>query len=137
MQRGKNPKRRIAKAGFFTRTELAEFARRANYEGSAHHKLHPADYGFSPPVSPRAAKSVCDDVRVIRRGEAKRLLQAGFAKGLVSVCDPQAMPKYVWALDDDGEAYEAKLGRNSYHGYRLKDDERDMRDWIEDEWGRR
>ena len=136
--RGNNPKRRIAKPGHFTTAELVGFAGRARYEGSAHHKLHPADYGFHPPTSPRPSKSVCDDIRVIRLAEARELLRAGFAKGMVSISRPQDMPKYVWALDADGEPFEAKLGRDGrYHGYRLNLDERAMRDWVVDEWERR
>ena len=136
--RGNNPKRRIAKRGHFTPAELAHFSGRARYEGSAHHKLHPADYGFHPPVNPRPAKSVCDDVRVIRLDEATELLRSGFAKGMVSTCSPQDMPKFVWAVDDRGEAFEAKLSRDGrYHGYRLTLDESSMRAWVQEEWERR
>ena len=33
------------------------------------------------------------------------------------------LPKYVWAVDSNGLAYEAKPGRNSsnYHGYELEE----------------
>ena len=47
-------------------------------------------------------------------------------------------PKYVWAVDRDGEVYEAKLGgddRRGYHGYALSaDGERDLRRWVIEEW---
>ena len=52
-------------------------------------------------------------------------------------------PKYVWAVDEHGEVYEAKTKPEraergaDYHGYRVGDDERDMRRYILDEWGRR
>lgn len=72
--RGNNPKRRIAPVGYFTRVELRGLASRANYEGSALHKLKAADYGFDPPANPRATKSVCDDLRVIKLVEAAALL---------------------------------------------------------------
>lgn len=49
--RGNNPKRRIAKQGHFMPAQLAHFSGRARCEGSAHHKLHPADFGFLPPVN--------------------------------------------------------------------------------------
>ena len=62
-------------------------------------------------------------------------MRAAFNRGLVSACDPAALPKYAWAVDSDGEAYEAKLGRDGkYHGYRLGLDDRDMRDWVVEEW---
>ena len=44
--------------------------------------------------------------------------------------------EYAWALDNQGEVYEAKLGDDmrSYHGYRLREDERAMREWVVKEW---
>ena len=40
----------------------------------------------------------------------------------------QAGDGYIWAVDDMGEVYEAKLdGTQGYHGYRLSADERTMR----------
>lgn len=52
------------------------------------------------------------------------------------------LPKYVWAVDEDREVYEAKLGtngtRDTYHGYRLrKEDENDMRERVILEWQQR
>ena len=135
--RGNNPKRRIVPPGYFTQAELDGFAVRARYEGSALHKLKPADYGFHPPTNPRASKSVCDDIRVIKHGEARDLLRVAFTRGMVSACEPPAMPKYAWAVDADREAYEAKLGREGYHGYRLGKDDREMRDWVIEEWNAR
>ena len=135
--RGNNPKRRIVLPGHFTAAELAEFAARARYEGSALHKLRPADYDFDPPANPRPSKSVCDDLRVIKLREARALLDAAFTHGMISACDPKALPKYAWAVDEEGEAYEAKLGRNGYHGYRLGEDDSVMRDWVIDEWRER
>ncbi len=135
--RGNNPKRRIVLPGHFTAAELADFAVRARYEGSALHKLKPADYDFDPPTNPRPSKSVCDDLRVVRAAEARALLRTAFAHGLISACDPRELPKYAWAVDGHGEAYEAKLGRNGYHGYRLGLDDKVMRDWVIDEWSKR
>ena len=46
-------------------------------------------------------------------------------------------PKYVWAVDSDGEAYEAKLskGTNDYYGYRLEDTrDKRMRKLVIEEW---
>lgn len=135
--RGNNPKRRIVPVGYFTPAELDGFAARARYEGSALHKLKPADYGFHPPTNPRPSKSVCDDLRIIKQPEAHDLLRSAFARGMVSACEPTSLPKYAWAVDGSREAYEAKLGRGGYHGYRLGKDDRDMRDWVIEEWNAR
>ena len=45
-------------------------------------------------------------------------------------------PKYVWAVDHEGRAYEAKLerGSRSYHGYELGDDDDAMRQLVIQEW---
>lgn len=136
-----NPKRRIAKPDHFGQADLAHFDEHAVYEGMAHHKLHPSDYGFDPPVSPRPWKSVCDDLRAIGRSEACRLFKKGLRRGMVSPYLIDGLPKYVWTVDADRQVYEAKLGtdgtRWSYHGYRLRSDEEDMRRWVIDEWRRR
>lgn len=135
---GKSPKRRIAKADHFTEEQLKNFAGTGRYRGSAHHKRRPADYGFEPPVNPRPSKSLCDDKRVIRLEEATQLFKDGIARGMVSMEQQKGLPKYVWAQDEQCDAYEAKLGDDgrSYHGYRLGEDDR-MREWVIDEWKRR
>lgn len=138
---GNNPKRRIAKFGFLSPRELDELASAARYQGSPHHKTRPADYGFEPPVAPRPSKSVCDGKRVIQSDEAQELLCAGIRLGMVSSHRSYRQgewPKYVWAVDESGEAYEAKLGHDQrrYHGYRLAEDDR-MREWVLAEWSKR
>ena len=47
-------------------------------------------------------------------------------------------PKYVWAVDDAGEVYEAKLGHDQtrYHGYRLGKDDA-MQGRVVSEWSKR
>lgn len=84
----------------------------ARYIGSAHHKSKPADYCFNPPANPRPGKSLCDGLRVIRKIEATRLFRSGIRSEMVSsyVDGNNGLPKYVWAVDKDGEAYEAKMG---------------------------
>ena len=136
---GNNPKRRIAKPGFYTVAELEELAAGVRYVGSAHHKLHPSDYGFDPPVAPRASKSVCDDKRPLQHREALALLQAGIRLGMVNRRLEGEWPKYIWAVDDTGEVYEAKLGHDGtrYHGYRLREDDDAMRRWVLNEWYKR
>ena len=48
-------------------------------------------------------------------------------------------PKYVWAVDQDNEVYEAVVGRDgSYHGYALNAGrERDLCRWVITEWNAR
>lgn len=45
-------------------------------------------------------------------------------------------PKYVWGVDKTGEPYEAVLGADGYHGYRLEDDD-NMRNVVLKEWSTR
>ena len=136
--RGNNPKRRIANRDHYTAEDLEGFAT-AQYSGAGHHKTKPADYGFDPPVAPRPSKSVCDDKRVVNLDEAVRLFRSGVGRGMVSTHRVGGLPKYAWAMDEHGEVYEAKLGGDmrSYHGYRLAEDERAMREWVVEEWNKR
>ncbi len=135
-------KRRPARPGFYTESELDALADAARYGGSAHHKTKPADYGLNPPVNPRPTKSLCDDVRVVLIEEANQLLRDAFSLGMVSpITDPldgSKLPKYAWAVDYEGEVFEAKLGEDGrrYHGYRLGHDDK-VRKWILREWRRR
>lgn len=136
---GNNPKRRIAKRGLYTAGELERFAVASVYAGSPHHKLRPADFDFDPPVAPRPSKSVCDAKRPVLRDEATKLLQAGIRRGMMSAHRGGGRPKHVWAVDDAGEVYEAKLGHDGerYHGYRLAEDDEAMRRWVLAEWSKR
>ena len=60
---------------------------------------------------------------------------------VVSPYAKNGFPKYVWAVDQDNEVYEAKLGgddRRSYHGYALNAGrERDLCRWVIREWNAR
>ena len=136
--RGNNPKRLIAKRDHYTPEGLEGFAA-VPYCGMGHHKTKPADYGFDPPVAPRPSKSVCDDKRVVNLDEAVRLFRSGVGRGMVSTHRVGGLPKYAWAMDEHGDVYEAKLGGDmrSYHGYRLAEDERAMREWVKEEWNKR
>ena len=80
-------------------------------------------YGNMVTVVAHRRDGPCDDSRVIRLQEARAFLDAAFARGMINACDPRALPKYAWAVDEEGEACEAKLGRDGYHGYRLGEDE--------------
>lgn len=104
------------------------------YIGTGHHKKYPADYCFSPPVAPRPSKSVYDDMRIVKRREAARLFRSGIARGMLSSFAIDRFPKYVWAVDEHGEVYEAKLDSQGYHGYRLGKGERAMRRLVLKEW---
>lgn len=136
-RQGNNPKRRVASAGAIN-PEIRGNLFRARYVGSAHHKSNPADYGFIPPVNPRRGKSLCDDIRVITRQEAIDLFSFGIHLAMISNYQVNGLPKFVWAVDGYGEAYEAKLGDDgfSYHGYGLDRDD-PFRENIIAEWRRR
>ncbi len=57
--------------------------------------------------------------------------------GMTSPFPQGSVPKYVWAVDEHGEPYEAKTkpGQETvYHGYRLRDDDREMRRTVLKEW---
>lgn len=138
-RQGNNPKRRIADEGSFTEEELKELIRSVRYEGSSLHKKNHADYDLDPRVNPRSHKSLCDGKRPVPLREATKLFKSGLKSGMVSEFGDGESPKYVWAVDEEGEAYEAKLGGDgqSYHGYRLGDDDKMMRRYVIDEWKKR
>ena len=136
-RQGNDPKRRIAAE---VSPEILVSLSKARYVGSAIHKSKPANYGFNPPVSPRHHKSVCDDIRVIMKEEAIELFHGGIARGMVSTYLINGLPKYVWAVGSDGEAYEAKLSKGTinYYGYRLEDTrDKRMRMLVIEEWSSR
>jgi hypothetical protein len=81
---------------------------------------------------------VCDDLRPLLRQEASELFRVGIMHGMVSALLEGDLPKYVWAVDAADEVYEAKIGSGTeYHGYRLDDDEKAMREYVRLEWKRR
>jgi len=133
---GNNPKRRIAALDAFPPEFFEWLATAAHYGGSANHKLRPGNYGFHPAQNPRPSKSLCDRARTILQQEAATMLARGISSQMVSSFCKGGFPKYVWAVDADGEAYEAKIGEDgaSYHGYRLGEDERAFRKRVIDEW---
>ena len=136
-RRVNRPNRRIAPQGTISDETRANLDK-ARYVGSPQHKSRPADYGFNPPVSPRWDKSLCDDMHTVTQKEAVKLFRTGISLEMVSQPLPGGLPKFVWAVDDDGEAYEAMLGgdSHSYHGYRLNWDAAN-RDAVITEWNRR
>jgi len=134
---GNNPKRRIAAADQLDTAGRDALTAKLTYLGSALHKTKPGDYGFQPPVSPRPWKSICDGVRVVLLAEAQDLFRRGIRLGMVGELQG-GIPKYVWSVDEAGEAYEAKIspGTLGYKGYRLEEED-DMRGVVLNEWARR
>jgi hypothetical protein len=132
------PKRRIAEFGKVDPALREKLVDKLAYVGSALHKSKPGDYGFHPPVNPRPWKSICDGGRVILSEEARSLFRQGIMLGMFSECPPNSIPKYVWAVDAHGEAYEAKIspGGFRYKGYRLEEEDA-MRAIVLQEWSRR
>jgi hypothetical protein len=136
-RQGNRPDRRIAAAGFADCATKEELLERLRYVGSSNHKLHPGNYGFAPPQNPRPSKSACDEIRAILLEEAAELFRSGIRLGMFSEFTAGGVPKYVWAVDDAGEAYEAKTRperETDYHGYRLGEDDRPMREYLRKEW---
>ena len=136
-RQGNNPKRRLAPRDELDAKDLRRLAREVRYVGSAHHKSKPADYCLTPPTSPHPSKSLCDERRIVKKKEARTLFCQGLLRGMVSRYAENGLPKYVWAVDQDGEVYEAKVGGDgrSYHGYALHPDgERDPCRWVTAEW---
>ena len=136
-RQGNNPKRRLIPRDRIERRVLDRLLAQAEYTGSALHKRTAADYGFHPPANPRPNKSLCDGTgRVVRLGEARALFREGVERGMIGSLGGDGLPKYVWAVDAEGRAYEAKLeqGRATYHGYELGEDDDGMRRMIVEEW---
>jgi hypothetical protein len=139
-RQGTSPGRRILPANTLSDEELRRIAQATSYSATPYHKLHPGDYGFDPPVSPRPSESPCDDKRIVLRSEAAALLAQGIRKGMISRPRPGGLPKYVWAVDENGDVYEAKTKpeqKTHYHGYRLGEDEQAMQAYVLSEWNKR
>lgn len=138
-RQGNRPDRRILPPDATSEAIRAAFKARLRYVGSGNHKLRPGDYGFVPSPNPRPSKSPCDELRPVLLAEAVALFERGIALGMVSRFEAGGVPKYVWSVDDSGEAWEAKAkpGEAQYHGYRIGDDDRAMRRTVLDEWTRR
>ena len=137
---GNRPDRRIWDEAATTMEQREALCRKIRYVGSANHKLRPGDYGFIPSHNPRPSKSPCDALRSVLIKEASELFQNGIMRGMVSRFEPEGIPKYVWAVDADGEVYEAKAKADQetvYHGYRIGEDEQSVREYVLEEWKKR
>jgi len=135
---GNNPKRRVAATNVLSQRERTKLAEVVRYKASGHHKRNPGDYGLER-TNPRPTKSLCDNVRVVTLAEATALLKRGVTSGVFSDFRYGMFPKFIWCVDQTGEAYEARTdARNpgEYHGYRLEEDD-DMRSHIVSVWKKR
>lgn len=137
---GNRPDRRIWDDAATTVLQRKALCEKIHYVGSGNHKLRPGDYGFTPSHNPRPSKSPCDALRSVLIKEASELFKKGIMRGMVSRFEPESIPKYVWAVDADGEVYEAKAKTNQeteYHGYRIGEDEQAVREYVLEEWKKR
>jgi hypothetical protein len=136
---GNDPRRRIVEPDRLSSDERRALADKAVYEGIGYHKKFPAAYGLGSATGRRPTKSICDGIRIILGDEAERLLRDGISEGMFSEPMGDGFPTYIWSVDGDGEAYEAKThpnNRSRYHGYRLEEDDA-MREYVLKTWKQR
>lgn len=117
-RRGFNPKRKIAETVCSTRIERLVAC--VTYGGNPEHKRNPGDFGLTPPATPRAHKTLCDQVGIVKKQVALDLLKRGIRAGLVSQQEHNGFPQNIWSVDDDGNPLEAQLEnveKGTYHGY--------------------
>lgn len=129
-----NPKRRIVSAP--DGVALKRLVHNIHYGGNPEHKRNPGDFGLTPPSSPRLDKACCDEVDIISRAEALRLLRKGVRKGLVSVQRNHDFPRNIWSVTDKGCPLEAQLENaetGTYHGYPLPESD-PFRDVVLQRW---
>lgn len=124
-----NPKRRIEDAP--EAEALKSLVDKVQYGGNPEHKRNPGDFGLTPPASPRAHKSLCDDANVVTKNEALSLLKAGIQKGLISVQKGHGglFPQNIWTVKQLGNgeiALESQLENpisGFYHGYPMPEND--------------
>ena len=119
-----NAKRSIAEAP--SAEDLNRWGQTVRYGGNSEHKKNPGDFGLTPPVSPRADKTLCDGAKIFERKLALGLLKEGIRRGLVSSQIRQGYPQNIWAVTDEGIPLEAQLenpGNGTYHGYPMPEND--------------
>lgn len=119
------------------RDHYAALEQKAVYTGNPEHKRNPGDFGLEPPADPRWDKTLCDEVGILRRNVADRLLRTAFHSGLVSAAkgkNTDKWPQYVWAMTDDGHPLEAAYDGSGYHGYPLPDERTPLFKEIKKRW---
>lgn len=115
-----NLKRRLIEPKNVDPQQLQSLVKLIGYGGNPEHKKNPGDFGLHPPTGPRLGKSLCDDVAIVKRSEALRLLKLGLMRKMISDRFENGWPKNIWAVTDDGKPLEAQLENSSsgsYHGY--------------------
>lgn len=121
------------------RAQFKELAEEVQYGGNPEHKRNPGDFGLTPPSDPRAGKSLCDAAGVFKRAEARKLLQEGLRRGLVSDRQKDGWPQNVWAVTPEGIPLEAQLENpvlGTYHGYPMPESD-PLADEVKDAWNER
>lgn len=123
-----------------TKAERVELSKTCSYGGNLEHKRNPGDYNLTPPINPRPGKTLCDGLGQILKVEAERLLAEGFAKGMIREHkNAHGWPKNVWAVSENGQAFEAQLenpAQGVYHGYPMPEND-PLRVTVLEEWRRR
>lgn len=136
---GFNPKRRLVAADAWPAAHRTALIERLAYGGNPEHKTRPNDYGLSPPTNPRPGKTLCDVRAPFPKREAYGLLASGVLRCMVSERASDGVPQNVWAVSEDGTAYEAQLEnvmQCTYHGYPMPSDD-DFRTVILLQWNLR
>jgi hypothetical protein len=118
--------------------ELNALADTVGYGGNPEHKSSAGDFGLTPPSAPRGDKTLCDRAGIRLKSEALSILRSGVRKGLISRQTRGRFPQNIWAVTDDGTAFEAQLENQetgSYHGYPMPGDD-DFRATVVRAWSR-
>jgi hypothetical protein len=115
---------RTIRATLLSSAERDYLRTNATYEGSGHHKGSPGDFGLTPPMAPRADKTLCDEAGIHRVAVATELFCRAIDAGLVSDNTvASGMPKHLWVVDGNGRVFEAMYGGSRtgcYHGYPIR-----------------
>ena len=115
-----NPKRKMRSYSVNSNEENKGLSQTIKYGGNSEHKKNPNDFNLVPPVSPRSAKSLCDDVEIFEKKKAAKLLKEGARRGMISKQERNGFPQNIWAVDENGKPLEAQLENQelgTYHGY--------------------
>ena len=107
---------------------------KVQYSGNPEHKRNPGDYGLTPPNVARPGKTLCDQVEIYSRSEARTLLREGFERGTFSFQERDGWPQNVWAVTEKGEPLEAQHeAQGVYHGYPMPEAD-PFREKVLDRW---
>lgn len=124
IERSSDNQKRELRSPVPSEAERAALASRLGYAGSAKHKLEPRAFGLHP--APRAEDdSLCDAHAGFRpedMPQALPLLRRGVSAGLIGHNDKLGDPSILWAVDDRGWIYEARITTPTqalYHAYPL------------------